>query len=473
MNKNNKGFTLTELLVSFALLTVVIIYLLKATTNVMMKENDLLMLQEYNVFEATLLNKLYDDMDGLNDISIIGEGNEINFIIGDLGSIYKTMSFVNGENEKGIYYDNIFYELPENVKFKNDDFYNISKNNYNVNNHIKDYYIINIPLIMNKKNKSIKFIFQNTSSSLQIVKFNALGGELNLAFKTVIYNSAYGELPTPSKEGYTFDGWYTSEGGGEKITSTDIVSTNKNQTLYAHWLLNSPVIVSKDVLVNDNVGTLSVTYNVNGLDDITKFECVSPSNTFISLNNTCNFPVTDEEVSMCITNKYGKSCSEPKSLITYLIKDGTMLVDFSTKGATNVDTATLTKQTNYLNMQIGKMSGTRQGIYTSNPINLSLYDKIYIDSSVKITVSSSSGTNPSYMVGLAEYPDVLDKTAKVFLGNWYYNKSNVTSDDVTIQRDTRVLDTRTYTTEGYLELRKNASGAIINTNIYNIYMLKS
>lgn len=46
-------------------------------------------------------------------------------------------------------------------------------------------------------------------------------------------NPTYGTLPTPSRTGYTFDGWYTSASGGTKVTSSSTVSSNT--TLYAHW----------------------------------------------------------------------------------------------------------------------------------------------------------------------------------------------------------------------------------------------
>ena len=54
--------------------------------------------------------------------------------------------------------------------------------------------------------------------------------------KMVNYNVAYGELPTPSREGYTFEGWYTAKDGGTKITDTSLVQIGDIHTLYAHWV---------------------------------------------------------------------------------------------------------------------------------------------------------------------------------------------------------------------------------------------
>jgi len=71
------------------------------------------------------------------------------------------------------------------------------------------------------------------------VSFNANGGTSDPASKTVTYGNAYGDLPTPTRTGYTFGGWYTSASGGSKMISADKVTTAGNHTLYAHWTVNS------------------------------------------------------------------------------------------------------------------------------------------------------------------------------------------------------------------------------------------
>lgn len=53
---------------------------------------------------------------------------------------------------------------------------------------------------------------------------------------TVTSGGTYSNLTTPSKDGYTFDGWYTAKMGGTKITSSAKVNLTGDQTLYAHWI---------------------------------------------------------------------------------------------------------------------------------------------------------------------------------------------------------------------------------------------
>lgn len=52
---------------------------------------------------------------------------------------------------------------------------------------------------------------------------------------SVTYGDIYGTLPTPTKSGSTFLGWFTSASGGTQVTSGTSVSTNANHTIYAHW----------------------------------------------------------------------------------------------------------------------------------------------------------------------------------------------------------------------------------------------
>ena len=53
--------------------------------------------------------------------------------------------------------------------------------------------------------------------------------------KEVTYGVEYGTLPTIQKTGYTFNGWYTKESNDSKVTSSALVSTACDHTLYAHW----------------------------------------------------------------------------------------------------------------------------------------------------------------------------------------------------------------------------------------------
>ena len=69
-----------------------------------------------------------------------------------------------------------------------------------------------------------------------LVTFDPNGGRVSPASKVVTCGSTYGTLPTPTRTGYDFDGWYTKEIGGTKVTETTTVGTNPPTKLYAHWI---------------------------------------------------------------------------------------------------------------------------------------------------------------------------------------------------------------------------------------------
>lgn len=77
------------------------------------------------------------------------------------------------------------------------------------------------------------------------VKFNAKGGK-EVANKIIKRDAAIGTLPTTTRTGYAFKGWYTAAKDGTKITKDTKVT--KNATYYAQWTPNK----------------YSVTYNANG-----------------------------------------------------------------------------------------------------------------------------------------------------------------------------------------------------------------
>lgn len=63
------------------------------------------------------------------------------------------------------------------------------------------------------------------------------GGRISAYYAQVIrsVDEAYGTLPDPIREGYTFLGWYTEPEGGSRIKDTTKHSQASDGVLYAHW----------------------------------------------------------------------------------------------------------------------------------------------------------------------------------------------------------------------------------------------
>ena len=88
---------------------------------------------------------------------------------------------------------------------------------------------------------SMTFVATWTANEYKLT-FDANGGTCTVADKTVTFNEAYGELPVPTKTGYTFTGWYTAPTGGTKVTNSTKMTDTDNITLYAQWKIEQYTI---------------------------------------------------------------------------------------------------------------------------------------------------------------------------------------------------------------------------------------
>ena len=69
-----------------------------------------------------------------------------------------------------------------------------------------------------------------------VIYFETGGGTGIPVIATTTSSGKLAELPTPTMSGYTFEGWYTDELEGDKITlNTEFAS---DATIYARWLPN-------------------------------------------------------------------------------------------------------------------------------------------------------------------------------------------------------------------------------------------
>ena len=81
------------------------------------------------------------------------------------------------------------------------------------------------------------------------VSFDSQDGE-SVPEKVYMYGDIYGELPIPVRNGYTFNGWYTSS--DELVTPETVVGASTGSSLYAKWNINT-----YSVTINPNGGTWS------------------------------------------------------------------------------------------------------------------------------------------------------------------------------------------------------------------------
>lgn len=87
------------------------------------------------------------------------------------------------------------------------------------------------------------------------VSFNAAGGIVSKDYKVVLPDEPYFTLPTPTRENYSFDGWYTEEQGGDKVEYSTIVTQTESHSLYAHWSVDNAV---KQTAINELQNNINI-----------------------------------------------------------------------------------------------------------------------------------------------------------------------------------------------------------------------
>lgn len=227
--RNKKGYTIIEVIVSFVLIMVVMIYLLRTIVVLTNKNNDLLAYEEYSVYENKLLKDIYQDVDMAYDLeelqenAVIGNNNTITF-----KDINKTMEIKETENK--IVYDGKIYELPENVKFRknNNKLYDIKEVNA-----LHKAYILTIYIKVNKNEDEIKIVYQNKKLLDYTITFDPNGGTIKSGQASVTgkYNTS-ATVPTVERLGYTLNGWYSPS---DKKLTTNKVTITQTITYKAKW----------------------------------------------------------------------------------------------------------------------------------------------------------------------------------------------------------------------------------------------
>jgi uncharacterized repeat protein (TIGR02543 family) len=133
-------------------------------------------------------------------------------------------------------------------------------------------------------------IYAHWSINTYTLYFNANGGNVSEGSRNVTYNSSYGALPTPTRSGYTFLGWFTAASGGDQVSNTTRIGSS-NTTVYAHWQL-TPITLRMNESLPCDVTLATTAYNNQGYHHMK-----------IEFHNCGNHTVSGGEYS----NSYGTS----------------------------------------------------------------------------------------------------------------------------------------------------------------------
>ena len=75
------------------------------------------------------------------------------------------------------------------------------------------------------------------TANIYEITLDANGGVTDVALVQVTFGQAVGALPVPTREGYTFDGWYDKD--GNRYDASSVYSVKGDTTLTARWIENS------------------------------------------------------------------------------------------------------------------------------------------------------------------------------------------------------------------------------------------
>ncbi len=102
------------------------------------------------------------------------------------------------------------------------------------------------PVKVDTKVTASHTLYAHWTANTYTVKFDANGGTVEPETMKVTYGCLYGELPTPTRKGYTFVGWFTKPNGGTQVKADAEVTTAADRTLHAHWTQNIHTVTIKD-----------------------------------------------------------------------------------------------------------------------------------------------------------------------------------------------------------------------------------
>ena len=187
---------------------------------------------------------------------------------------------------------------------------------------------INITNATSRTGAKVKFasftsatVTANYKVNTSTITWNANGGSVTPTSSTYTYDGEEVALPTPTRTGYSFNGWFTASSGGTRIS--DVGKTNKpasNTTYYAQWTENTYTV---NIVANpaEAAKTLTLGSQQVGINAVTI--SATPNVGYQFVNWTASAGIT-------ITN--------PNSASTTITatKAGTVTANFEEKPATTV-----------------------------------------------------------------------------------------------------------------------------------------
>lgn len=170
-----------------------------------------------------------------------------------------------------------------------------------------------------ENSKTYKTAHLLLTGTVYTVAFDANGGSVDESSITAEADTAIGTLPTPTRLGYIFTGWYTLAENGVQITEEEIITSD--MTYYAHWQYATARIgangytslqaainavptngIPTTIVLQENTsGAFTVAKNKNIIFDLGNFTISNTSSTSVITNNG-TISIQNGTIQMTSTN---------------------------------------------------------------------------------------------------------------------------------------------------------------------------
>ena len=234
----------------------------------------------------------------------------------------------------------------------------------------------------------------NRTANTYTVKFDSNGGNtVNPSSITKKFGEKLGTLPTTSRTGYTFAGWFTSATGGTQITADTTMPVN-GATYYAHWNITQYTLT-----VNPNGGTWNnttgnSTFKQNyGTTKTISNPTVAPKGYTITFNTNGGSTIASQTSTKSFTNwSLSGAGSLSGTTFTFGAGNTTLTANYKNNSIT-LPTPTKTGSTFagwYTDSALQHSAGNAGASFTATA-NMTLYAKWNINQ-YTLTVNPNGGT---------------------------------------------------------------------------------
>ena len=236
-------------------------------------------------------------------------------------------------------------------------------------------------------------LYAHWKAQSMTVTLNANGGSVSPTSFTATYNEKYGTLPTPTRDGYEFKGWYLDTGYTKQITADSKVTQTGAHTLYAKWQGNTYTVAYKGPgatggSTTNSTHTYGTAKNLTA-NGFTRKYTVTYNHNYSGSTNTTRTSTYTFRCWNTAENGSGTSYSDKQSVIN-LVTSGTINLYAQWNSASVSYTPTRTGYTfNGWYKEAACTNLVTTGAYTPTA-NITLYAKWTANTSV-LTVNPNGG----------------------------------------------------------------------------------